>query len=471
MRFFEILIPLLLVVWLLWPLITAKKRPLYINLLPSIALVLTILHLVVEKYRWQMVPLYLFVLVAFVLSIIDLIRPRSETFERRSWASLGIMLGLLVLVLAVSVPALLPVPRVPEPSGPYQVGTVTLVLEDASRKELYSQDPDEARRFMIQVWYPAAPPDGALPAPWMEDARIVAPAIAGWLGLPEFFLDHLELARTSSYAQTPVDRSGAPYPVLIFSHGWGGFRAQNTYQVQELASHGYVVVGMEHPYGTAATVFPDGKVVYNNPGALPDDVTDAEYDRAARQLVDQWAGDMTFALDFLEQENSDDPEVFFAGALDLENVGVFGHSTGGGATIQFCGTDERCKAGLTMDAYMTPVSEGVLDNGAAQPFLFLFSEQWSKEKNSRLFERFYSHVTQPSRVLTILGTAHFDFSDLPMLSPLAPQLGLKGPLNGARVLRIVNDYSLAFFDQYLKDISTTLLEGPSPLYPEVQYDH
>jgi len=72
-------------------------------------------------------------------------------------------------------------------------------------------------------------------------------------------------------------------------------------------------------------------------------------------------------------------------------------------------------------------------------------------------------------VVTILGTSHYDFTDLPMLMPIAAQLGLKSPLNGARVLHIVDDYSLAFFNQYLLGEPTTLQDGPSAQYPEVKY--
>jgi pimeloyl-ACP methyl ester carboxylesterase len=157
--------------------------------------------------------------------------------------------------------------------------------------------------------------------------------------------------------------------------------------------------------------------------------------------------------------------------LDLERVGVFGHSTGGGATIQFCGTDPRCKAGLTLDAFTTPVSESVLNSGLQQPFLFIFSEAFPTEKNTRLFEQLYSHLPPSDRVVTILGTSHYDLSDLPMLSPLAHQLGLKGPLNGKRAEQITIDYERAFFAATLKGQNTSLFDGPSRFYPEVRYDH
>jgi hypothetical protein len=179
---------------------------------------------------------------------------------------------------------------------------------------------------------------------------------------------------------------------------------------------------------------------------------------------------MGFTLDYLESLVADDSQGDVYRALNLKSIGVFGHSTGGGATIQFCAKDERCKAGLPMDAYMRPVAEDVLEMGVTQPFLFMFSETWPSEANTIRFDRFYSHVVQPSRVITILGTNHFDFSDLPLLSPLAPQLGLKGPLNGSRALRIINDYSLAFFASTLKGKQEQLLAGPSANYPEVRFD-
>jgi len=370
----------------------------------------------------------------------------------------------------VILPVLLPVPSVPPPTGPYAVGTVTLELVDDARAEIYADGAGAPRRFLIQIWYPALPERSDRRAPWMEDAGIVAPAIAGWLGLPSFFLDHLELAHTSSSLEAPVDPSGAPYPLLVFSHGWGGFRAQNTFQMQELASYGYVVVGMEHTYGAVVTVFPDGKVAYNDPAALPEGVAAAEYDVAARRLVKQWIGDMAFALDTLEAWNRMDPAGRFTGFLDGTRVGVLGHSTGGGAAVEFCATDVRCDGGLGMDVWMTPVTEATLDGGVVQPFLFLFSEQWPTAKNQALFDRLRRQSNPADRTVTILGTDHYDFSDLPALSPLAPQLGLKGPIPGARVQRIINDFSLAFFGAALKGEVTTLLEGPSSAYPEARFD-
>jgi predicted dienelactone hydrolase len=353
MRPFEILTPMLLIGFLIFPAF-GRVRSAAINTIPVLLVAVTLLHLVIEKYRWQMIPLYVLVAILFIVWL------RSFFVGHLAAPTMGVRIaasaGILATLIGTTLPALLPVPSVMKPTGPYQVGTATYVLIDNSRKELYSGK-DEPRKFMIQVWYPGKPNAGAQLAPWMDNADIVAPALTDTLHLPHFFLDHLALAQSSSYENAPFNKSGAPYPVILFSHGWKGFRAQSTFLMQELASRGYVVVSMEHTYGDAIAMFPDGQVAYNNPNALlPDSAPIDDYERAARLVGNQWAGDLSYALDTLTQWNQSGADGRFAGMLDLTKVGVSGHSTGGGAAIQFCATDSRCKAGLSLDPWVRPVS-------------------------------------------------------------------------------------------------------------------
>ncbi|HTX91459.1 MAG TPA: hypothetical protein VMC09_09595 [Anaerolineales bacterium] len=446
-----------------------SPRPRWAEFLPAVGILIAILQLGLEGYRWQMIPVYLLVLVVFLFSLPALAR-KAKPAGRGRWKSLtGAVAGLLATAVAVALLVLFPIPHGPSPTGPYQVGTFSLDLTDASRHEIYSSDPADLRRIMVQVWYPASPAPGTLLSPWVDHTEIFGPAIARILGLPSFFLDHLKYARTNSYLDAPVSNAEPKYPVLLFSHGWTGFRTQNTYQIQELVSHGYIVAALQHTYGAAVTVFPDGTIDYYNPQALPENAPADVYDAAANRLADQWAGDLGFVLDTLTQMNAGDTRYGLKGRLDLDRVGVFGHSTGGGAAVEFCARDARCKAGLGEDAFLTPVSKSVLAAGLRQPFLFLFSEQWShREKNVALFAQLYSHSDR-SITATILGTKHYDFTDLPLLTPIAAQLGLKGPINGKRVMMIVDDYSLSFFDRYLLGEPTTLLDGPSPQFPEVKF--
>jgi predicted dienelactone hydrolase len=460
MRPLEILIVVLLALHLVWP----PARPAAIRYLPVVAVLAVFMHLAIEGYRWQMLPLYI---LAGTLAVTGLLRAGSG--RDLSVAASYLTLGLVAVSTAL--PILLPVPRLAKAGGPLQVGTTILTLTDDSRREIYSGE-DEPRRFMIQVWYPAEPDRQDAAAPWMQRADVFGPAISEFLHFPPFFLDHLALVKTSAYADAPLAPSSSGYPVIIFSHGWNGFAAQNSSQAIELASRGYVVVAIQHAYGAVTTVFDDGTIAPNNPAALPDGAPEDVYDAAARTLVEQWAGDISFALDTLDQLDRT-PGTQFYTALDMQHVGIYGHSTGGGAAIQFCGTDERCVAVLALDPFMTPVSLEVLEAGDPQPAFFMFSQSWRDEvdsKNNRLFAGFYVHVPQSLGVVSVAGSKHHDFSDLPLLSPISAQLGFKGPIDGARMIEIADAYIIAFFDATLKGRKTDLFDGPSTIFPEVRFE-
>ena len=186
--------------------------------------------------------------------------------------------------------------------------------------------------------------------------------------------------------------------------------------------------------------------------------------------MEQWAGDLVHVLDFLEEQSLASESPFYR-SLDLSRLGVYGHSTGGGAAIQFCGTDPRCKAVLGMDPFMRPVSLEVLERGVSQPAFLMFSQRWADDtdsQNNLLFQDFVANMPGMIGVISIDGTAHYDFSDLPLLSPLAPRLGLKGPISGKRVTAIINDYLLSFFDGTLKGLPIDLFEEQNKKYNEVR---
>lgn len=123
---------------------------------------------------------------------------------------------------------------------------------------------------------------------------------------------------------------------------------------------------------------------------------------------------------------------------------------------------------------MRPVSYEVLESGVTQPSFFMFSQVWTDDVdsiNNRLFDGFYASSKEAVGAVSIEGTAHYDFSDLPLLSPLAPQLGLKGPINGGRVTTIIDDYLLSFFEMTLRGTPSDLFNKQSQEYDEVKSTH
>lgn len=429
----------------------------------SLPIPIAIAQLVLEGYRWQMLPLYLVTFLGGILTLRNL-DPWKGAAPR--WMLLlGSVLVAPLLAVGIALPILLPIPQTPAPTGPHAVGTTTLVLVDESRMDPYAPNPDQPRELLVQIWYPAETVQGLDRAPWMEGAEIVAPAISAWLGLPGFALDHLAYARSDSYTDAPL--LPGSHPLILFSHGFGGFRAQNTFQMQELASHGYIAAAVEHTYASVVTLLPDGRVAAHNPLTLPDGLSDAEYEAAAELLVGQWTDDLAFVLDELLAQSAA-AEGMLAGAIQPDAVGAMGHSTGGGAAVQFCAVDERCRAVLGMDPWLLPVLDDLLAAGLEQPGLHLFSEEWTSGPNVARTETLIAGSPEVTQAYSIDGTLHYDFSDLPAVSPLAPYIHLKGPIDGLRVHTLIRRVTLAFFDQTLLDSAEPMLSAVIAEYPELQ---
>ncbi len=437
-------------------------------MLPIAAALLVIVHLIVDGYRWQMVPVYLLIAIMARVGGRLLRKPGPGLQIGVSGRSKVGLLALIPVALVALPPILVPVPRLPKPSGPYEIGTVSMYLVDEDRAETYGPEPGGPRELMIQVWYPADPDPDAEPGPWTDDLDQIGPANAERLGFPSFVLDHLALANTYSYPEAPMSDTEDEYPVIVYSHGWTGFRTVNVDQSEALASHGYVVVSVDHTYGSIMTVFPDGRAVGVDDDALPDEdhVGEPAYQKAAKTLVEVYSADLAFVLDSLEVINEDDDR--FAGRFDLERVGMFGHSTGGGAVVTLCHSDERCRVAAGLDAWVEPVQRNIIADGLPQPFLSVRSEEWTAYDNDPLLRDLYTHGDAPQYLASIAGSQHWDFVVIPLLSPLAPQLGLKGPIKSERVMAITDDLLVFFFDTYVKQGTAVAgVAGFASRYPEV----
>ncbi|MBN1259764.1 MAG: dienelactone hydrolase family protein [Anaerolineae bacterium] len=464
MRLFEILIAVLSGITLIWALRTPGPASRRWRLgLTWASLILAAAHLWIEGYRWQMAPLYLLVAGLSVC----VIRQMDSGLSKGWWGA-----GVAALVAGVALAVLLPVPRIPFLAGPYAIGTVTYHWIDAARPETYGDSPSGYRELAVQVWYPAAASSGGIPERWLEHPAL-SRTMATWSHMPGFLLDQTRLTRTHAYPDLPLSKAEARFPVVVYVHGWGGFRDINQDQLETLASHGYVVVSADHVYGALVSVYPDGRVVYNNPDVLPYGVADEVFDQASARLVKTYAADAAFVLDQLALLDAQDPEQRFTGRLDLDRLGIFGHSTGGGAVVQLCGGEQAtvpCKAVLGMDAWVEPVAETIIAQGLAQPVLLMNSAGWRHGENAECQARLLAASTGSVRRLTIMKAQHYDFVMAPALSPLGPILGVRGTIPASRVMEINQVYLLAFFDVYLKGQTNPLIDGPSLAYPEVVFE-
>lgn len=405
-----------------------------VGALPPIA---ALPHLGLEGWRTQLLPLYALAILIGAIRLLALRRP--GTARGRGRAVAGVLLALAVIGAGVLPGWLLPVATLPAPTGPYRVGIIDREVVDGAR----------GRRLMVSIWYPAA--RGGPRAKLTAHPDAIASGIAAAFGLPLAApaLQHLRYFTVAASEGVPVAEDGAPFPILVFSHGMVGARLQGSPTMQELASWGYVVVAIDHTDTAAVTIFPDGEVRPYDLGRFG--ITPADVDGSAAVLRPVWVADQRLVYDRLADWARDDPAL--AGKLDLGRIGSFGHSFGGATSLEVCRVDERCRAAVDLDG-------GVDAAAAAGPRpLLLLTATTSNDNPVAIanWSRLLATATAPASWLELPASNHLSFTILPLLTPL-----LVPPGADARAhLRTVERYLRAFFDLHLRGIATTLLESGS----------
>lgn len=418
---------------------------------------LLVIHWQVEGLRWQMIPIYVAAL-GFVIGDLIVV-DRGLDWGRRIARGL---FGLAAIGIASAIPILLPVPELPPLSGPSAVGTFTVEVVDSERQEIYGPAPGGPRRLNVQVWYPSEVVEESAASGWATDWEVVAPALARHLGFPGWFLNHTRYTEANSSEGAPL--ADGTFPVVIYSHGWSGFRNVAVNQMESLASNGYIVIAPDHTYGAVATRFEDGDVAELDPEALPEEeeVGDLAYDEATAVLVETFASDLISILDALD-EGSAGPFRRISEGADLTRIGIYGHSTGGGAAVRACLEDEeeRCDAVLGMDAWVEPLPDRVLQIELSKPSMFMRSDEWRGTDNDAVLRGIAGRTQSVSYWLGIDGAHHNDFVIAPLLSPIGHRLGIKGPIPAGRVLPIIDRYLVGFFDVFLLETGSAAIDTAS----------
>jgi dienelactone hydrolase len=375
----------------------------------------------------------------------------------------------------------------PAPTGRYHVGRTAYDWIDPQRAEIYSSNPQDRRELLVWVWYPAAPEADAeraayLPEPWAPTGQ--------FLGLDATGL------HSHAVGDTAMATDQANYPALVMSPS--GFPPLLLAAIgEELASHGYVVVGVNHTYETAVTVFADGRTIPVNPdaqaGALgPQTGPHEERFRQRAAVCNYKAADLASVADWLGRlaAGADGP---LAGRVDLDRLGAFGHSFGGNAALEWCRHDRRCLASANLDgALWTEVARV----GLKRPVLQVLAEHpefapsgseavaaglatdaaaFDAEKAISLGGwRTVQEQGRPGYTVQVAGATHLSFMDVPLL-PLPGESPAKAMLaatqiDARRMWRITCDLLLAFFGTHVRqEGSASLLEESSGDYPELSF--
>lgn len=358
----------------------------------------------------------------------------------------------------------------PTPTGPYGIGRIEYDWVDRSRIDTFAAPALQKRELPVWIWYPTDPAMKGEPAPYLPPEWLRARADGG---VGAFLTQNLTAVQPHAHHYVSLAAKQPRYPVLVMQPGLGPLLSDYTALAEELASHGYIVVGSTPPYSSSVVVFRDGRVVRGtSAGNVPETATPVEAKLILDRLIKVWAADDRFILDQLERLNTAAPNTMFTGRLDLQAVGLLGHSFGGATAAEVCHLDARCKAGVDLDGY--PYGE-VVETGLDQPFMFVWSEpdqtDASQQQATRDVQAIYARLNHGGYQLTIKGTRHFNFSDYAlMFSPVLKMQGGLGAIDGQRGLTITEAYVRAFFDKYLKHVNVPLLTGSENPYPEVKLE-
>ncbi|MGW6567470.1 alpha/beta hydrolase family protein [Streptomyces sp. NPDC054975] len=341
--------------------------------------------------------------------------------------------GLLAAVLAFAptdahafAPAAL---RLPAPTGPYRIGATTLHLVDPSRNDPW--DPAIGiREVMVTVLHPARTVRGFPRAPQLTPDAAELFALLG----PEI---HPGLPRAGvDWAATPTHtHPGAPVapgrrPVLLYSPGGGEARTMGTSLAEELASHGWIVVTVDHPGDASQVEFPSARPT--RPQVRPTVLLGPPDAEQFRTMIDTRLADLRFVLDRLEALEGP-----LGRALDLGRVGIYGHSAGGTAAAQALYDDGRVAAAVNLEGYLDQADGTLLPvarDGVDRPLLLLGTDGFRDARLDRSWSALLAHPGGRTRRRQLDDADHLVFTDY---AALVPQLQAAGLVTAADRVRLV----------------------------------
>ncbi|MDQ0061635.1 alpha/beta hydrolase family protein [Paenibacillus harenae] len=498
MRVFEVM---LLVVNLLALFIgPSKKQPKVVLLvLAGMNGAVLCLHGVVEGFRYQMIFAYLFV---FLFAIYALARATLK-FSKNKIAKIlkGITIGLSALFLALTtlMSHALPVFKLPAPTGDYGVGVQYVHLTDETRVEPFLKGSLDKRELAVKIYYPAIE-DKTMPyAAYFHDSPELIKTFTAGYHMPDYLFSHLRRVKTHSQEGLQLSQDQENYPVILFSHGGGTTMEVHTSQCEDLASRGYVVAAVNHTYVSSATELP-GRIVTDRDATVNFDQGDP------LDIITQiMADDVGFVIDMLDEMNDGETASIFAGKLDMEHIGVAGHSLGGAAAYNLAINDSRIKAAINLDGAVYTVPK---DTKGVAPLLMLANDEEhvqaivnrsapmikledmpaedqeamaSSYGSKKAYIDIYKKQEQAAiahaetlkasdSLFMVEGSAHMKFAEVGLFMGKGFHrfIGINGETSSEECLEIAKSVTLAFFDQHLKNETGESLESVLRQYPKLQ---
>jgi len=375
--------------------------------------------------------------------------------------------------------------ELPPPTGRFHVGTTRWLVVDESRVESFA--PGRLREIEVVAWYPTTASAGTV-APYLREGLPGVRSFGTLLRSVNAF-DDLAGVRTHAFVDAPV-ATGGRLPLLVFSHGYTAPPDAYTALVEDLASHGFVVLSVVHAYeATGATLGegrfasllgPDDKLRPSIASVLgewgAEDATMAAVTRAGdrreqRRLLrsyldslpqttaalERWVDDIRAVVDRWPRTGDNAIVRSLRGRVDLNRFGVLGHSMGGVASAAFCLDDKRCAAVLNLDGI--PQYGAMIDRKLNQPLLMVYSARPGRLGAS---DPIYAESASRYVRADVADTLHLDFSDM-VFWPALRERHATGAIDPVRAVSVTRTLVREFFDQELAGRRSPVLGGERPL--------
>ena len=351
----------------------------------------------------------------------------------------------------------------PMPTGKYAVGTKTFTIYN-TRKEALDTKGDSIRHIPARIYYPTSKNT----TEGLTKAKSLSRSEA--MGIKKIFMiplnyDKMEAAGENDsecYVDAPFIED-KKFPLIVFNHGYFSYIEGNSFLLIELASQGYVVLTVGHPYEGTGTDYDDGtytiadKSLANKmyhpywrgilaaykltkyKGTLQEQAEFFEefqnkYCKFIGNRVDEWITDTNFAVEHAKKE--------FAQILDLTNgIGIAGHSQGGAVAYKVCLTDPEYTCGINIDGGLFGDTQGLTMN---KPFM-----QLSCLDNENIVTKGYINHTKPAYKVLFRDMKHMGFADIKYA--LKPGM-TAGKLDADLAHKYTCKSFLEFFDCYLRKI-------------------
>lgn len=359
----------------------------------------------------------------------------------------------------------------PVPTGEYKVGTTKFYLQDNYREEILTENKFDYREYMVRSWYPAGDATGNNALKYLDGYNIdTLKYFWKMFEIPGKLFDLIGKINTNSYIDAPISDDRASYPVIIFSHGYGlGLPELYTFFAEELASNGFIVLSITHPYESVEIDLNEAPTVYLSEeratqmlqenlmeyAVMKNASTDDERKNASKSVLEnspiatesltEWTKDTKYLLDQMDSPSGEIPE-FLLNKLDRSNIGVLGHSFGGAMGGQIALNDSRIKAVMNMDGFQYGDLLG-------QDLNFTYAMVYS-DFNKKMNDAILSSTTNDLYLITIPETMHFTFTDMILYPEVFDKKSFTGTIKQDIFVELINDLIINYFNKYLynKDI-------------------